>query len=278
VLMEARLPQGKELLIRISPLSVEQGELHGMIVLLADVSLLKESERKRSEALHFLSHDLRSPITSLLSLIQLSHQENSPFGPAETTQRMEHYAKKALQLAEDFLQLARAENADRANFRETDFVTIAHNAMDEVYTEAQSRRIRLIRRIGVDEAWIKADAGMLERALVNLLHNAIRYSHEDSSVELSLKANEKEIECCVEDHGKGISDGDLRKIFKPFHRVQDSNPRQEGGTGLGLAFVKTVALKHRGSIDVESRRGTGSRFCLKIPCRNRRESNQDLSR
>lgn len=266
VFMEGRLPQGKELLIQISPLSVEQGNFHGMIVLLSDVSLLKQSERKRSEALHFLSHDLRSPITSLLSLVQMRRQENSPFSPDEITKRMEHYAKKALQLAEDFLQLARAENADHANFQETDFVTIAHNAMDEAYTEAQSRRIRLIRRIEVDEAWIKADAGMLERALVNLLQNAIRYSHEDSTVELFLRGDEKEIQCCVEDRGQGIPAEDLQKIFDPFHRVQDSNLRKQSGTGLGLALVKVVALKHQGSVDVESRLGRGSRFCLKIPC------------
>ncbi len=276
VFMEGRLPQGKELLIQISPLSVEQGNFHGMIVLLSDVSLLKQSERKRSEALHFLSHDLRSPITSLLSLVQMRRQENSPFSPDEITKRMEHYAKKALQLAEDFLQLARAENADHANFQETDFVTIAHNAMDEAYTEAQSRRIRLIRHIEVDEAWIKADAGMLERALVNLLQNAIRYSHEDSTVELFLRGDEKEIQCCVEDRGQGIPGEDLQKIFDPFHRVQDSNLRKQSGTGLGLALVKVVALKHQGSVDVESRLGRGSRFCLKIPCGSSLGSNRNL--
>ena len=265
VFMEARLTPGKELLIQMSPLSVEQGRLHGIIFLLSDVSLLKESERKRSEALHFLSHDLRSPITSMLSLVQMRHQENSPFGPDEITRRIEQYAKKALKLADDFLQLARAENADQASFEEADFVTIAHNAIDEVYPDAQRRRIRLIRRIEVDEAWIRADPGLLERALMNLLKNAIHCSGEGSTVELSLRGDEKEIRCCVGDRGKGIAAEDLDRIFEPFYRVQDSDSRNRRGTGLGLAFVKVVASKHQGSIGVESSPGKGSRFCLKIP-------------
>jgi signal transduction histidine kinase len=108
---------------------------------------------------------------------------------------------------------------------------------------------------------------MLERALVNLLRNAVHYSDGDSSVKLCLRAEEKEIHCCVEDQGKGIGEEDLKRVFDPFHRVQKahSETMKQRGTGLGLAFVKVVAVKHQGSIDVESSLGRGSRFCLKIP-------------
>jgi PAS domain S-box-containing protein len=271
VFMEARCLPGQELLIQISPLSIEQGSLHGMILLLSDISLLKQSERKRSEALHFLSHDLRSPITSLLSLVQMRNQEFSPFDPEEITERIEHYAKKALQLAEDFLQMARAENADQLNFQETDLVTIAHNAMDEAYIDADRRDVKLMRHMEVDEAWIRADPGLLERALMNLLKNAIYYSSKGSIVTLSISVNKTEVSCCVQDRGQGIAPEELDRIFEPFQRVQDNDPTRPRGTGIGLAFVKVVASKHQGSIEVKSTPGEGSLFCLKLPYGSNRE-------
>ncbi|MCP3870659.1 MAG: CHASE2 domain-containing protein [Gammaproteobacteria bacterium] len=264
VLMQARIPPGKEVLVQMSPLSVERQKLHGMIVILSDVSLLKESERKRAQALHFLSHDLRSPLTSLLSLARMRKQGNGPHDPDELVERLEFYTRKALQRAEDFLQLARAENVDQGSFQETDFVAIAHNALDEVYTNARSKKIQLIRSIAADEAWVMADSSLLERVLLNLLSNAINYSPEGSTVELHLTAGEKEVVCCIEDQGQGISDEDQQKIFDPFERLRNS-AGVRGGTGLGLAFVKVVALKHQGTIEVDSTPGKGSRFCLRIP-------------
>ena len=258
------MPEGKELLIQMSPLSLTQGNLHGMIIILSDITELKQSERKRTQTINFLSHDLRSPITSLLSLVQWKDGADL-FTHEEMTRRVEHYARKALGLADSFLQLARAENSDQSGFHETDFVSIAHNAVDEAFAEARSREIRLIRTIEVDEAWLKGDAGLLERALTNLLENAIRYSPAGSTVELSLDINEGEIECCIRDQGEGIRSEDQQRIFDPFQRTQDSNSHHKRGSGLGLSFVMVVAEKHHGSVSLESKPGQGSSFCLRIP-------------
>ena len=262
--LEGQMPEGKELLIQMSPLSLTQGNLHGMIIILSDITELKQSERKRTQTINFLSHDLRSPITSLLSLVQWKDGADL-FTHEEMTRRVEHYARKALGLADSFLQLARAENSDQSGFHETDFVSIAHNAVDEAFAEARSKEIRLIRTIEVDEAWLKGDAGLLERALTNLLENAIRYSPAGSTVELSLDINEGEIECCIRDQGEGIRSEDQQRIFDPFQRTQDSNSHHKRGSGLGLSFVMVVAEKHHGSVSLESKPGQGSSFCLRIP-------------
>ncbi len=265
VSIESRHPSGIELFVQMSPLSVAEGKTHGMIINLSDISLLKYSERKRAEALSFLSHDLRSPITSLLSLVQLSREKNNNPKEEEMLGSVEHYARKALKLAEDFLQLARAENVDKTNFSETDFVTVAYNAMDEAYTEAQAKNIRLIRHDDIDEAWLQADAGLLERALTNLVSNAIKYSPEGARIELRLTAKKDVIECCIEDHGIGIPHEHLSKIFDPFYRLEGTPRRSESGAGLGLAFVKVVAEKHGGSVRVSSTPGKGSCFCIRLP-------------
>lgn len=194
------------------------------------------------------------------------------------SKRVEYYAKKALDLAEDFLQLARAENVDRTCFHETDFVTIVHNAMDDVYAEARAKGIKLIRLIQADEAWLKADAGLIERALTNLLRNAVCYSPKGSEIELRLTADETEIACCIRDQGYGIPANELARIFDPFHRIEGAGTQKERGTGLGLAFVKVVAEKHRGLVDVVSRPGQGSRFCLKIPLSSAEHTSGDLLR
>ena len=263
--LEGRMTRGNELLIQMSALSLTQGNLHGMILILSDISRLKQSERKRAQAINFLSHDLRSPITSLLTLVQLNDTGTNALSQEEMTRHVELYARKALGLADSFLQLARAENSDQTGFHETDFVAIAHNAVDEAFAEANSREIQLIRNIEIDEAWLIGDAGLLERALTNLLENAIRYSPSGSSVQLSVCAIDEIIECCVQDQGEGIPIVDQQRIFDPFQRAQNSNSHHQGGTGLGLSLVMVVAEKHSGSVSVESRPGAGSRFCLRIP-------------
>lgn len=263
--LEGQMKGGKELLIQMSPLSLTQGNLHGMILILSDITKLKQSERKRAQAINFLSHDLRSPITSLLSLMQWRENGVNTLTNEEMTRRVEHYARKALNLADNFLQLARAENSDQSSFHETDFVSIAHNAVDEAFAEAHNKNIRLTRNIEVEEAWLKGDAGLLERTLTNLLENAIRYSPAGSSVLLSLRTAEGSVECCIQDQGEGIRAEDQQRIFDPFQRAQNANGHHRRGTGLGLSFVMVVAEKHHGSVSVESEPGRGSRFCLRIP-------------
>jgi len=262
--LEGRMPKGRELLIQMSPLSLTQANLHGMIIILSDITRLKQSERKRTQAINFLSHDLRSPLTSLLSLIQCKDGANT-LSQEEMARRVEHYTRKALSLTDSFLQLARAENSDQSHFHEIDFVSIAHNAIDEAFAEAQSGEIRLIRSIEAEEAWLKGDAGLLERALTNLLENAIRYSPAGSSVELSLQIREGKVECRIQDQGEGIRIEDQQRIFDPFQRAQDSKSHHKGGTGLGLSFVMVVAEKHQGSISVASQPGQGASFCLSLP-------------
>jgi signal transduction histidine kinase len=201
----------------------------------------------------------------VLSLIQLKDNGTNRLSNEEITRRVEHYARKALGLADSFLQLARAENTDQSGFHETDFITIAHNAVDEAFAEAHSKDIRLIRNIEVDEAWLQGDAGLLERALINLLQNAIRYSPTGSSIQLSVCVHEKILECCIQDQGEGIRSEDQERIFDPFQRAQNSSNHYQGGTGLGLSFVMVVAKKHHGSISLDSKLGEGSKFCLRIP-------------
>lgn len=263
--LEGRLVAGNELLIQVSPLTAAGGSFHGAIIILSDITRLKESERRRTETLNFLSHDLRSPLASMISMLEIQRSAVGQMDRAEMAERIEWYAHKALKLADDFLRLARAENADYAEFQPVDLVTVGQNAVDAVYAEAQKKSIRLVRDMEIESAWIKADGMLLERALINLLENALRHSPVGGVVELRVETGEGEVRCLVRDQGPGIAESDQQRIFAPFQQVRRGEGNQQKGTGLGLAFVKVVAVKHRGQITVQSAVGSGTQFCLALP-------------
>lgn len=258
--------QGGEMLVQVSPLSAVAARFNGAIVILSDITLLKESERQRTQTLNFLSHDLRSPLTSMLSMLEIQRAGASDYSLEALSERIGVYARKTLNLADDFLRLARAEAIDVSGFSEIDLVSVAHNALDGVYAEAQEKRIRLAHHFSLESAWIRGDASLLERALINLLENAIRYSPAQSEVQLCIDSVPGFLRCRVIDQGQGIAAPDQEKIFAPFKQIRSGSVKGEKGTGLGLAFVRVVATKHRGTITVQSEVDTGTVFCLSLPC------------
>ena len=109
------------------------------------------------------------------------------------------------------------------------------------------------------------DSQLLDRAIVNLLSNAIKYSPPETEIELHVGQHQKAYFCCVSDHGIGISEDYLPHIFDRFSREKKAMSSGIQGTGMGLAFVKAVANKHHGTVDVKSALEHGSCFCLKLP-------------
>lgn len=262
---EARHISGTELFLQVAPWIDQAGAVFGIIVTLSDITSLKVSEHKRAETLSFLSHDLRSPLTSLLSIVQTQGKENNKQSTGKLIEQVEHYTTKALKLADEFLQMARAENIQSDQLLFLNMVDAFHNAADEAFSTAHAKQIQLKRQINVDEAWISGDMGLLERALGNLIENAIRHSAEKSHIELQLFTTERKVHCCIKDSGEGIPEILLQKIFDPFLKLSQKDQNQQFQTGLGLAFVKTVAEKHMGKVTVESQLGVGSCFCLILP-------------
>ena len=256
---------GRDLLVQVAPLDTDIDSPPGLIFNFSDISLLKATERQRSELLNFLSHDLRSPLVSMTALIELARNTRPSAELAGLLDRMERYTGSTLGLAEQFLQLARAENSDAFTFREVELSGIALNALEQVWGQAQQRKISLDHQIDVDEAWLKGDAGLLERALVNLLDNAIKYSPDGSGITLSLTRRNTLLQCCIADQGEGIPQADLPHLFERFRQVDRRSSKLQRGAGLGLAFVHTVAQRHGGRVEVTSETGKGSQFCLLLP-------------
>ena len=175
-------------------------------------------------------------------------------------------ARRSLRLADNFLQLARAEAADANAFEDTDLVSVAHNALDEVFVQAKAQGVKLRRELPDEEIWLQGDLGLLERALFNLLENAIKFSPREGEVGFRLSREDGEVLCEIEDQGPGIPEEQLREIFLPFTQADTENTSQGRGVGLGLSFVKVVAEKHHGSVEARNRREGGALLCLRLPC------------
>lgn len=209
----------------------------------------------RKEVLAFISHDLRAPLASAMMVLEEHQQLKS---------RLHAPLSQALKLAEDFLQASRAEMSNRADFKELDFAGITHQAIDDAYEVALKKNITLEREIVDGLVWVNGNFGLLHRAILNLVLNAIKFAPEFSTVFIRLTYANQQVVMSVVDCGPGISQDEQKKLFKRFSRLQSGSAAPEGA-GLGLYFVHTVAEKHFGSIDVESSLGQKTSFNFRLP-------------
>lgn len=216
---------------------------------------LRFLQNDRQEVLAFISHDLRAPLASALMLLEEHQQLKS---------RLHAPLSQALSLAEDFLQASRAEMSNRADFKELDFAGITHQAVDGAYEEALKKNITLEREIVDGLVWVNGNFGLLQRAILNLVLNAIKFSPVNSTVLIRLSYANQQAEMSVIDHGPGIPLAEQEQLFKRFSRLKNSHTSPDGA-GLGLYFVHTVAEKHFGSVEVNSDKGQKTRFTLRLP-------------
>ncbi len=238
----------------------------GMIINLSDVTSIKQQQRERNELVSFLSHDVRSPLVSQLAMLDgLKSGRINPDN--ETFDKIAHHAHRSLHLAEQFLQINRAEQVNDTQFYECDLLTIVENSVDSIAQQATRKHID-IAIDDTEELWINGNAELIERVIINLLSNSVKYSDTNTSITLSLKEYENSAMLSIEDHGYGIAQDELPYIFDRFRRQKASESSGPKGAGLGLNFVSVVIEKHHGTIDVESQLGKGTTFTIKLPVDN----------
>lgn len=232
-----------------------------LLVSLTDVTDLKSSEKRRGEALNFLSHDLRAPLTSVLALIEGARSEHPDQLNLKLLKNIERYVRNNLAYAENYTQLARLEHTELAAMDECDGQSLIDNAVSLVFHAASARAIKFSLSICEEDVWISCNRSVLERAILNLLDNALKYSADGSTITVALSRDTTSAIIQVTDRGSGIAPADVERIFDSFQ--QGSSP--VSGVGLGLRFVAAAAQSHQGSISVDSAPDKGTTFTLKIP-------------
>ncbi len=219
---------------------------------------VQDLEAQRREILAFISHDLRSPLASVVQRL-----ENDPeCTPAQLLPSL----LRAQTMAQDFLRLARAEALERRDMKTLDLVSVLHQAADELYAAAHSRRMRIERRLPDDPVWIVADFEAVERCAINLLQNAVTHGLAGSPIILGLDLEPHSVRFWVENDGAQVDAVQLTHLFEKFRRggVCGRGDCSAGGAGLGLYYVRTVAGRHGGQAGAESSGGT-IRFWVALP-------------
>ncbi|WP_043201292.1 CHASE2 domain-containing protein [Paraburkholderia acidipaludis] len=272
--VEVRAGDGSDYLLRYARCTNAQGQAVGWIAGLVDVTALHDAERQREDALRLLSHDMRSPQASIVALVETERERGTlSAGPVgEVMDRIERYARRALTLADDFVQLARAESQVYV-LEPASLADLLIDASDEVWPQAHAKRIQIETVFEDDQmGWISADRSLITRALVNLLNNAVKYSPPDTRIVCTISGTAASaapqaarVICSIRDEGYGISLEDQARLFEPFQRFHAEQRPEVSGAGLGMAFVKTVVTRHGGEIGVESEPGKGTTLRMSLP-------------
>lgn len=262
--LELFSPPRRTLAIRARPL-VDGGRPAGAVAVIEDVSEKRRLEAVRRDFVANISHELKTPVGALSLVAETLEGEDDPAVVARLAHRMRTEAERLGRIIEDLLDLSRIEAEESASRDPVPVHFVVGQAVDRLRPVADHRAIRL----EVDEApqdlIILGDRRQLVSAVHNLVDNAIKYSEDESVVEVRVTADRDWIELTVADHGIGIPSRDLERVFERFYRVDRARSRDTGGTGLGLSIVRHVAGNHGGEVFVESREGEGSTFRLRVP-------------
>ncbi|GAA4335194.1 CHASE2 domain-containing protein [Pigmentiphaga soli] len=262
--LECRDDRGGEFLYKRIASPGLPGRGRVWIVCLVDLHALRQAERKRDEALRFLSHDMRAPQTSIQTLLDLYEADSDSLPQHELLARIRAHAGRTLELAEAFVQAARVESMPFGT-EPLDYSDIVLDAVDACWEQAEARRIRLRTALPPNGAWGEGNRTLLARALINVVSNAIKYSPPGSPVDCDVRPVQGGWCLAVRDRGRGIDEAGRARLFEPFARLGGEGDGEPPGIGLGLTFTKTVVERHGGRVEVDSRPGEGTEFRLCLP-------------
>ena len=260
---EARDRRGRELIVKSLPIRNDDQAQSGWIISLVDISDLREAERAREEAFRFIAHDMRAPLSSVISILEMQRMERS--ADHGLLDRIDYCISTALALADDVLNLSRAKSNDY-RLEPQNLSEVLAEAVDESLSMANLNNISLVTLSAETQAYARLDRHMLKRALLNLFSNAIKFSTPGAIVLCNLTQHQGHWDISIEDFGPGIAPESLDMLFRPFSRLHAKSHPEIRGTGLGLAFVQAVVERHGGSVSVESTVGKGSTFHVLLPC------------
>lgn len=247
-----------------SPVRNAEGEAIGRIFVLRDITAEREADQQKEEILATVSHELRTPLASILGFSELLVTRTPDEEQTERFAATIHRESLRLtSLIDDFLDLQRiAEGGLRVDLRRFDLVPLLHEQADVYAAQSDRHLVELDVPDGPLEA--SGDRARIGQVVANLLSNAIKYSPEGGTVTLSASNSPGGIRIAVRDEGIGIPHEQQAKLFTKFFRVDSSDTRTIGGTGLGLALAREIVEAHGGRVGVESAPGSGSTFWLEL--------------
>jgi signal transduction histidine kinase len=246
-------------------------ELREMCVRFNEMASAIAAQRQAQMAfLGGVAHDLRNPLAALQTSVSLLGSDKGP--PPEdrlrqTVARLGRQIARMERMLGDFLDVAKIEAGQLELRLETHDARALVDQVVELFEDAADEHPLEV-RVPEHEVLVRCDSLRIEQVITNLISNAIKYSPAGSSVEVQLESRGEELAMSVTDHGKGISEQDVARIFEPFRRVGLSHETVPG-VGLGLFVVRRIVEAHGGRIELESRLRHGSTFRFSLPTSRR---------
>ena len=261
-----KLNKKRYYLLNASPL-IRNTMKTGVLILINDITFQKQLEKLRSDFVANVSHELKTPITSIMGFLELLMIK------AELSNEQKKYLEKAVnhtnrlnEIIDDLLKLSKIESQEEDNtiiLKSQKLKSILINIEDDIHDLVEKNRNTLLINCA-ENITAKVDSQLLREALLNLLENSIKYGDKKSPLKISVE-KDSTIQIHVDNIGIPIDKKYQKRIFQRFYRVDKSRARKAGGTGLGLAIVKHIAIVHGGGVSVKSLDNRVTRFTITLP-------------
>ncbi|WP_457649488.1 ATP-binding protein [Profundibacter sp.] len=253
-----------------------QGKTPDILISFEDVSPLLEAGQMRSDFVANVSHELRSPLTSLLGFIETLRgpAKNDAQAQVRFLELMERETKRMTRLVGDLLSLSKVESEERVRPNEKiDILPVLERSQQILQPIALENNVKVaIYRPDNGAQLIKGDADQLQQVFTNLIENAIKYGGDGGNVVVDVTYSRREpslrgpaVHVSITDQGDGIAQIHIPRLTERFYRIDSHRSREMGGTGLGLAIVKHIVNRHRGRLKITSAKGQGSTFTVILP-------------
>ncbi len=267
--IEIELPDKKTFLVKLSKLKDEIGQELGVVAILHDITVLKETSQINSQFLRMVTHELRSPLSAIEGYLSAYLSRAAGRDPKDYWKMMERARQRAnslLSLIDDLLFYSRLnaklvpKNKEPLNVSE-----IILDILELQKIEGVEKNLKFEIDLTEQMPLIDANRTEMEQLFTNLISNAIKYNLQDGKVMIKVRPDDNFLSITVADTGIGIDREGLPNIFDEFYRVCDPETRYLTGTGLGLSIVKRIVDLNSGHIAVESQKGKGSAFTVMLP-------------
>lgn len=259
-----RTPEGKDLKIKKADILGERMNKVGVVIVIQDLTDIKRLENLRSQFVANVSHELKTPLTSIKGFSETLRFVNDEKTRIKFLDIINEEAERLTRLINDILSLSSLEQNRELKTEEIDTVEETRRICDMLHQMAVAKSIELTLTASGTPI-LMGDRDNFNQMVINLVDNAIKYTEPNGKVKVRIEKSGGKLVLSVKDTGVGIPEEHLPRLFERFYRVDKSRDRAKGGTGLGLAIVKHIVLSMKGEIKVESEIGKGTTFTVSLP-------------
>lgn len=259
-----RTLEGKDLKIKKADILGERMNKVGVVIVIQDLTDIKRLENLRSQFVANVSHELKTPLTSIKGFSETLRFVNDEKTRIKFLDIINEEAERLTRLINDILSLSSLEQNRELKTEEIDTVEETRRICDMLHQMAVAKSIELTLTASGTPI-LMGDRDNFNQMVINLVDNAIKYTEPNGKVKVRIEKSGGKLVLSVKDTGVGIPEEHLPRLFERFYRVDKSRDRAKGGTGLGLAIVKHIVLSMKGEIKVESEIGKGTTFTVSLP-------------